>query len=284
MQSTAPSTANANLINWHRFHEAMCESVCPWPAYLFDEACVIGKRYPDADETASPVMPLTPNDVEILEEILFKLPMLRGDMPQAAKDDFLRKYRGLADRPSWEPVLRTAQEQTQLAHDSIAFSREHMARTNKWVKNGKLRLVDSTGTVTLRAVFSSYIFKDEALKYLKLCGIELVDPIFQKLGFAPGSSLSGGSKQETAGVPESTKLTDEALFSTVPATQKTNLKFPPISAVTTEFVRTDQAAHYLNREPQTLRGWASRRDGPLEPKHSGRLLVWAVADIRKLLL
>ena len=60
--------------------------------------------------------------------------------------------------------------------------------------------------------------------------------------------------------------------------------FQPLEQVTSPTVDTDAAAYYLNRRPQTLRGWSQQVTGPLKPKAviSGRL-AWPVADIRRLL-
>jgi hypothetical protein len=56
-------------------------------------------------------------------------------------------------------------------------------------------------------------------------------------------------------------------------------KFPPLEHITRPHVPTEQAAYYLNRKPQTLRGWAM--DGRVIQPHrcNGRLL-WPVAAIR----
>lgn len=60
--------------------------------------------------------------------------------------------------------------------------------------------------------------------------------------------------------------------------------FQPLEQVTSPTVDTDAAAYYLNRRPQTLRGWNHLGIGPLKPKAviSGRL-AWPVAEIRRLL-
>ena len=46
---------------------------------------------------------------------------------------------------------------------------------------------------------------------------------------------------------------------------------------------TDAAAYYLNRRPQTMRGWACCEDGPLRPIRLNGRLAWRVNDIRSLL-
>jgi hypothetical protein len=46
---------------------------------------------------------------------------------------------------------------------------------------------------------------------------------------------------------------------------------------------TREAAHHLNRSPQTLRIWACRGEGPIQPIRVGGRLAWPVIAIRKLL-
>ncbi|MBP8140909.1 MAG: hypothetical protein KAY02_03040 [Acidovorax sp.] len=60
------------------------------------------------------------------------------------------------------------------------------------------------------------------------------------------------------------------------------LRFPRLEQVTQPNVQTEQAAHYLNRRPQTLRGWACFEDGPLRPLRINGRLAWPVAEIRRI--
>lgn len=48
-------------------------------------------------------------------------------------------------------------------------------------------------------------------------------------------------------------------------------------------VDTATAAFHLNRQPQTLRGWACHENGPLRPVRVHGRLAWKVADIRRAL-
>jgi hypothetical protein len=61
--------------------------------------------------------------------------------------------------------------------------------------------------------------------------------------------------------------------------------FPPLELVNRPTVPTEQAAHYLLRRPQTLRGWACLETFPdgLRPVRLNGRLAWPVAGIRKLL-
>lgn len=48
-------------------------------------------------------------------------------------------------------------------------------------------------------------------------------------------------------------------------------------------VDTATAAFHLNRQPQTLRGWACKEDGPLRPLRVHGRLAWPVAELRRVL-
>lgn len=58
---------------------------------------------------------------------------------------------------------------------------------------------------------------------------------------------------------------------------------PPLTEETRAAVDTPTAAHHLSRTGQTLRRWASRQNGPLNPVRMGRRLMWRTDDIRSVL-
>ena len=60
-------------------------------------------------------------------------------------------------------------------------------------------------------------------------------------------------------------------------------QFPPLELESRPRVPTEQAAYYLSRRPQTLRGWACNEDGPLRPLRVNGRLAWPMAAIRELL-
>ena len=60
-------------------------------------------------------------------------------------------------------------------------------------------------------------------------------------------------------------------------------QFPPLELVNRPAVDTAAAAHYLNRRPQTLRGWACMENGPLRPIRINGRLAWNVAELRRVL-
>ncbi|CDS51103.1 hypothetical protein [Polaromonas sp. CG9_12] len=61
------------------------------------------------------------------------------------------------------------------------------------------------------------------------------------------------------------------------------LQFTPLALEHRPTVVTAAAAHYLNRCPQTLRGWACMENGPLRPVRVHGRLAWKTEDIRRLL-
>ena len=64
---------------------------------------------------------------------------------------------------------------------------------------------------------------------------------------------------------------------------KTLQQFPPLESVTRPTVSTAAAAYYLNRRPQTLRGWACLENGPIRPRRISYRLAWSIAEIKHLL-
>lgn len=60
-------------------------------------------------------------------------------------------------------------------------------------------------------------------------------------------------------------------------------QFPTLESVTRPTVDTAAAAYYLNRQQQTLRGWACLENGPLRPIRINGRLAWPVAELRRVL-
>lgn len=60
-------------------------------------------------------------------------------------------------------------------------------------------------------------------------------------------------------------------------------QFPALELVTRPNLKTEEAAFYLNRRPQTLRGWACHSGtGPMVPKRIGGILAWSTATVKAL--
>lgn len=78
------------------------------------------------------------------------------------------------------------------------------------------------------------------------------------------------------------RLQDETSPNTKTATKWVR-KHPPLGMVTRTHVDTDAAAYYLNRQPQTLRGWHCHGHFPTEglrPLVLNGRLAWSVAAIK----
>lgn len=63
----------------------------------------------------------------------------------------------------------------------------------------------------------------------------------------------------------------------------TNPAFVALDQESRAAVDTACAAHHLNRQPQTLRGWACHEDGPLRPIRVHGRLAWPVSELRRVL-
>lgn len=65
---------------------------------------------------------------------------------------------------------------------------------------------------------------------------------------------------------------------------KSNTTRPvPLAQETRSVLPTPEAAYHLNRAHQTMRLWAMRGDGPIQPLRINGSLAWPVADIKRLL-
>lgn len=64
------------------------------------------------------------------------------------------------------------------------------------------------------------------------------------------------------------------------------LNFDHITPIEKEIriaVDTATAAYHLNRQPQTLRSWSSKENGPIRPIYINSRMAWPVAEIRRIL-
>lgn len=66
------------------------------------------------------------------------------------------------------------------------------------------------------------------------------------------------------------------------APQQFKAQYLPLEQVTRPNLKTEEAAHYLNRRPQTLRAWACLENGPLRPRRIGGLLAWSTNEVKVL--
>ena len=64
------------------------------------------------------------------------------------------------------------------------------------------------------------------------------------------------------------------------APQQFTAPFPPLALVNKPNLTTAETAYYLNRRPQTLRGWACNEDGPIRPKRTNGRLDWPTTNVK----
>jgi hypothetical protein len=60
-------------------------------------------------------------------------------------------------------------------------------------------------------------------------------------------------------------------------------EFTALELMTRTHLTTKEAAYFLNRRPQTLRGWACHEDGPLLPVRVHGHLAWPVSELKRVL-
>lgn len=58
---------------------------------------------------------------------------------------------------------------------------------------------------------------------------------------------------------------------------------PPLDQEARVNLSTADAAFHLSRAPQTLRVWASKSTGPIQPLRVHGLLLWPTAELRRVL-
>jgi hypothetical protein len=78
------------------------------------------------------------------------------------------------------------------------------------------------------------------------------------------------------------KPTVETHSAAIQAAQHFKGQFLPLEQITKPNLKTEEAAHYLNRRPQTLRAWACLENGPLRPRRIGGLLAWNTSEVKAL--
>ena len=78
------------------------------------------------------------------------------------------------------------------------------------------------------------------------------------------------------------KLTTATQSAAIQTAQHFTGQYQPLEQVTRPNLKTEEAAHYLNRRPQTLRAWACLENGPIRPRRVGGLLAWSTSEVKAL--
>jgi hypothetical protein len=78
-------------------------------------------------------------------------------------------------------------------------------------------------------------------------------------------------------------MTPATQSAAIQAAQHFTGQYQPLELVTKPNLTTAELAYYLNRAPQTLRGWACRSGtGPIKPKRIGGILAWSTKEVKAL--
>lgn len=79
-------------------------------------------------------------------------------------------------------------------------------------------------------------------------------------------------------------MTPATQSAAIQAAQQFTGQYLPLEQVTRPNLKTDEAAFYLNRRPQTLRVWACLETFPdgLRPRRIGGLLAWPTVEVKAL--
>lgn len=163
------------------------QGVCPNPLEYKGLACIGGKNIHvknvkstegsksevDPKTSAQPELPTTlvlpfpliEEDYHLLNEILPKLPLLKGNMSAADFDLFLEKYRQVEGRPAWEPYLDKSD--VNLAHQTDVM-RRYGAQLKQQIELGQLNAFDSGHVVLLKIELDRpcYLTEVDARAYL----------------------------------------------------------------------------------------------------------------------
>ena len=75
---------------------------------------------------------------------------------------------------------------------------------------------------------------------------------------------------------------ETSTHTSIQAMQQFTAQYLPLEQVTKPNLTTAETAYYLNRQPQTLRGWACLENGPIRPRRIGGLLAWNTAEVKAL--
>jgi hypothetical protein len=76
----------------------------------------------------------------------------------------------------------------------------------------------------------------------------------------------------------------DALVDTSRPVKSDQQAYPALEDITKPMLNTADAAHYLNRQPKTLRAWACHQSAaPILPTRINGRLAWSVTELRRLL-
>lgn len=118
---------------------------------------------------------LTDDDRAYLARVLPRLPALQIPYSDDVVEAFLREFRALPDRPSWDPVLLTQsrylQEQARIIELRWALSSQHLQVLQQWLDSGRIRAFRGSHVPVNELLVGTLIPRRDVLAYLDYCEI-----------------------------------------------------------------------------------------------------------------
>lgn len=126
--------------------------------------CIRGMRKPVPGGTFP--FELTDADRKILKPLLSKLPVLRANMSEQEKDNFLNAYRKLTNKPDGEPYFRNEDEVQQQRYVAQELDYSHQEALRKKIKAGEIKVFDEGHRPTDTLGYNTFLSRSDAIAYL----------------------------------------------------------------------------------------------------------------------
>ncbi len=179
--------------------------------------CIVAKK-PDPVDVAGvgPIefveRDLTDDDHAYLLRVLPHLPALQIPYSDDVVEAFLREFRALPDRPSWEPVLLTEsrylREHARIIEQRWTLASQHLQALQHWLDTGRIRAFRGRHVPTNELLIGTLVPRRDVLAYLDHCGIAYVGKktaaasVEQEAKQDIGVVASKAEAQEDSAVPE----------------------------------------------------------------------------------
>ncbi|CAJ7490425.1 phage transcriptional regulator AlpA [Burkholderia pseudomallei] len=142
--------------------------------------CLVGKKPVPVDVAGVGAIEfvereLTDDDRAYLARVLPRLPALQIPYSDDVVEAFLRAFRVLPDRPSWDPVLLTEsrylQEHARIIEQRWALSSQHLQVLQQWLDSGRIRAFRGSHVPVNELLVGTLIPRRDVLAYLDYCEI-----------------------------------------------------------------------------------------------------------------
>jgi predicted DNA-binding transcriptional regulator AlpA len=121
---------------------------------------------------------LTDDDHAYLLKVLPRLPSLQIPYSNEVVEEFLREFRALPDRPSWEPVLLTEsryqREYARVIEQRWELAGQHLQALQHWLDTGRIRAFRGRHVPTNELLIGTLVPRRDILAYLDYCEIAYI--------------------------------------------------------------------------------------------------------------